>query len=172
MPGAVLGPCLEVGDLAVVLGEQVVPPHEAIEGSVVVVFERSVAADNPLPSPRHCSEGNHLKRWAARFPSCLSRSPLSLSLSLSLPHPPPSQRMKSLALVLLWGACAAFAAPAPSLPRSTAAFNCTGTPNRHPVWTQDPVLVTTVPNGALYHAGNATHNISVVHLYGTAYQLG
>jgi len=34
------------------------------------------------------------------------------------------------------------------------------------------VFVSSVPNGALYLSGNATHNISVVHIYGTPYQMG
>ena len=61
----------------------------------------------------------------------------------------------------------------PALPvHSDAAFDCSGTPNTKAIWTQDPVFVRSVPNGALYQVGNATQNLSVVHLYGTAYQLG
>jgi isopenicillin-N N-acyltransferase-like protein len=59
-----------------------------------------------------------------------------------------------------------------SLAAGLGAPDCTGSPNTHPIWTQPPVFVSSVPNGALYLSGNATHNISVVHIYGTPYQMG
>lgn len=53
-----------------------------------------------------------------------------------------------------------------------ADYNCSGKPNTKPVWTAAPVLVRKVTNGAYYVSGDATQNISVVHLYGSAYELG
>ena len=63
-------------------------------------------------------------------------------------------------------AIAALCAPA------WAQYNCSGTPNTKPVWTAAPVFVRKTTNGALYQAGDAVQNISVVHLYGSAYELG
>jgi hypothetical protein len=55
---------------------------------------------------------------------------------------------------------------------AAANFNCSGTPNTKPVWTTEPALVRKVSNGAYFVSGDATQNISVVHLYGSAYELG
>ena len=51
---------------------------------------------------------------------------------------------------------------------------CTGQPNLNPVWADEPTLVATVENGALYAAGGDTiqPNLNVLHLYGTPYQMG
>lgn len=51
---------------------------------------------------------------------------------------------------------------------------CTGTPNLNPIYTDDPVLVKTVPNGKLYKMGNETvvPNVFLVQVWGTAYEMG
>jgi len=49
---------------------------------------------------------------------------------------------------------------------------CSGTPNLNPIWTEDPVFVSQVQNGKLYKVGNVSPQISVVHVYGTPYEMG
>lgn len=65
-------------------------------------------------------------------------------------------------------------------PIYTLAAYCNGSPNPNaqantlPVWTSEPTLVRQVANGKLYSAGDVTnsYNFSLVHIYGSAYEMG
>lgn len=45
-------------------------------------------------------------------------------------------------------------------------------PNLYPIYTNPPTHVKSVPNGHLYSVGDEISNFSIVHLYGTPYQMG
>eukprot|EP01125_Pyxidicula_operculata_P021953 TRINITY_DN878_c0_g1_i1.p1 TRINITY_DN878_c0_g1~~TRINITY_DN878_c0_g1_i1.p1 ORF type:complete len:425 (+),score=84.40 TRINITY_DN878_c0_g1_i1:435-1709(+) len=50
--------------------------------------------------------------------------------------------------------------------------HCDGTANNNPISTADPVLIKTVPNGKLFHAGEVQPPVGVMHVWGTAYEMG
>jgi hypothetical protein len=53
-----------------------------------------------------------------------------------------------------------------------SANNCQGKPNLNPIFTNDPVLIATTTNGKLYQANQISPPINVLHVYGTAYEMG
>jgi len=53
-----------------------------------------------------------------------------------------------------------------------AADTCTGKPNLLPVNENDYVFVSSVPNGKLYTTKNIDPPISIIHVYGTPYEMG
>ena len=57
---------------------------------------------------------------------------------------------------------------------SSEAFpsSCTGTTNNLPVFTGEPTLVTTVPNGRKYVVDAVDPPLNVLHVYGTPYEMG
>lgn len=75
----------------------------------------------------------------------------------------------ALALALAGTAAVTATGPAPADPPV-----CSGTENTHPVYTDAPTLVSTVPNGKLMVTGSETLSprLRVVHVYGTAYEMG
>ena len=51
---------------------------------------------------------------------------------------------------------------------------CTGVSNNHTIWTAAPTLIATVTNGKRFSAGapELEPKIALVHVYGTAYEMG
>jgi hypothetical protein len=62
-----------------------------------------------------------------------------------------------------------------ALPALTSAAYCSGKPspdaqpNLHPIMTPTPTIIRSVPNAVLQRLGTGDDNISVVHLWGSAY---
>ena len=65
-----------------------------------------------------------------------------------------------------------------ALPALTSAAYCSGKPspdaqpNLHPIMTPTPTIIRSVPNAVLQRLGTGDDNISVVHLWGSAYEKG
>ena len=77
-------------------------------------------------------------------------------------------RSVCLAAVVAVALCSsAVAASSEAFPSS-----CTGTTNNLPVFTGEPTLVTTVPNGRKYVVDAVDPPLNVLHVYGTPYEMG
>lgn len=50
--------------------------------------------------------------------------------------------------------------------------SCKGQPNTNPVWRGEPTLVSTTTNGKRYIVGEGDDRIHLVHVYGSAYEMG
>ena len=50
--------------------------------------------------------------------------------------------------------------------------SCNGIPNTQPIVRDDPVFVSSVPNGKRYVIGTGYNKINVVHVYGAPYDMG
>jgi len=59
-----------------------------------------------------------------------------------------------------------------SVPSSADSNNCQGSPNTQPVWSGTPTLVNQSEHGKLFVAGESDNQISVLHLWGTPYEMG
>eukprot|EP00753_Platysulcus_tardus_P002872 PLAT11979.1.p2 GENE.PLAT11979.1~~PLAT11979.1.p2 ORF type:complete len:455 (+),score=216.96 PLAT11979.1:31-1365(+) len=59
--------------------------------------------------------------------------------------------------------------PLPEAPEGT---ECRGKPNTIPAWDGELTFVKATKNGKLYHAGDGEDRLSVVHVYGTPYEMG
>jgi len=51
-------------------------------------------------------------------------------------------------------------------------YGCDGTPNTYPVWSGTPTFLNSTTHGKLFVAGDPYNEVSVLHLYGTPYQMG
>jgi len=51
-------------------------------------------------------------------------------------------------------------------------YTCGGEPNNNPIIEANPQFIKSVKNGKLYHAGQGDETISVVHVYGSFYDMG
>lgn len=52
------------------------------------------------------------------------------------------------------------------------AFACNGKVNDNPIFTGEPTFVSSTTNGKLYRAGDGDFQFHLVHVYGTAYEMG
>ena len=50
--------------------------------------------------------------------------------------------------------------------------SCNGQYNTHPIVRDDPVFVSSVPNGKRFVVGSGYNKINIVHAYGTPYEMG
>jgi len=49
---------------------------------------------------------------------------------------------------------------------------CSGSPNTHPVWSGQPTFLSSSSHGKLFVAGNPDNEVSVLHLFGSPYEMG
>lgn len=85
--------------------------------------------------------------------------------------------MVSLCVLVAFAAASVAAAGSPaaaSLAQPPVPASCSGTPNVAPMWTGTPSLVATAANGLKYTTLNASVSppITVLHVYGTSYEMG
>ncbi|ELR17473.1 Nacylsphingosine amidohydrolase, putative [Acanthamoeba castellanii str. Neff] len=78
--------------------------------------------------------------------------------------------MRSVAALLVLSFCLALASA--SFEPASPAAGCSGKPNLSPIYDDAPQFVKSVPNGKLYIQRNVTPPVYIVHLYGTAYEMG
>ncbi|KAM9953672.1 hypothetical protein ACTFIR_008763 [Dictyostelium discoideum] len=49
---------------------------------------------------------------------------------------------------------------------------CKGKPNPYPIFNKEPIFIASTANGKLYKTGDDSNQVSILHLYGEAYEMG